>query len=102
MKGTNEVKIRQASTGHKHFTFTPVISADGTVAFQHVLLSKLKNLPSIGSSNVIVDGQIHAPLTAQTQPPAGPIVPIRKTMAYNSTSSRVKQLSKQQSNDIQI
>ena len=54
-KGTKEVKIRKASTGHKRFTFTPVISADGTVAFQHVLFSKLKNRPSIGSSNVIVD-----------------------------------------------
>lgn len=55
MKGTKKVKILIASTGNKRFTFNPAISADGKVAFQHFLFSKLKNRPAVESSDVLVD-----------------------------------------------
>ena len=54
INGSKEVKVAKGSTGHKRFTYTPVISGDGSIAFQHILLSKLKNIPSALADGVIV------------------------------------------------
>lgn len=51
-KGTREVHLRKASTSHKRFTFTPVITAAGDIIGLHLLLSNLKNKPKVDPSCV--------------------------------------------------
>lgn len=46
-KGLREVLTKKASTSHKRFTVTPVISADGKFLALHVLFSNLKNKPAV-------------------------------------------------------
>lgn len=53
-KGSREVFLRKASTSHKRFTFTPVISAAGDFLALHLLFSNLKNCPKV-SPGCIVD-----------------------------------------------
>lgn len=54
VRGSTNVALKKASTSHKKFTFTPVISAGGKVVGLHVLFSKLKNKPTV-HENVTVD-----------------------------------------------
>lgn len=52
---TKNVTLRKASTSHKRFTYTPVVSAaGGKMIANHVLFSNLKNRPTV-HENVSVD-----------------------------------------------
>lgn len=46
-RGVKEVVLKKASTSHKRFTFTPVITAAGDILALHLLFSHLKNVPKI-------------------------------------------------------
>lgn len=52
-RGTREVLLKKASTSHKRFTFTPVISADGNFLALHLLFSNLKNKPKVNESCIV-------------------------------------------------
>jgi hypothetical protein len=54
-RGSREVTLRKASSSHKRFTATPIITSSGRILTTHLLFAKLKKIPLNIDPSCMVD-----------------------------------------------